>query len=60
MKDIGWIKYLFESIDAMDTGGFLGFLTDNVRFRFGSAEVVVGKQAVEQSIKDFFEYLFYK
>ncbi|MHC4843697.1 MAG: nuclear transport factor 2 family protein [Planctomycetota bacterium] len=54
MEETDRVKDVFESIDAMDTKGFLDFLTDDARFRFGSAEVTVGKEAIERSIEDFF------
>jgi ketosteroid isomerase-like protein len=54
MEGTDRVRGVFESIEAMDTKGFLGFLTDDARFRFGSAEVATGKEAIRQSIEDFF------
>ena len=54
MKDSGWVKKLFNSIDAMDVGAFLDFLEDDARFRFGSEQAVAGKRAVREAIEGFF------
>jgi limonene-1,2-epoxide hydrolase len=54
LKDSGWVKKLFNSIDAMDVGAFLDFLEDDARFRFGSAQAVAGKEAVREAIEGFF------
>src|SRR4051794_22672278 len=40
------IRGLFATLDAGDVGGVLGFLTEDVAFRFGSAEPVVGHAAI--------------
>jgi len=45
---------LFGAIDAMDTGRFLGFLTEDVSFRFGSAPAVRGSDAVGEAVGGFF------
>ena len=45
---------LFASIDSMDTEGFLAFLTDDCRFRFGSAPPVSGKASVAEAVGNFF------
>ncbi len=54
MKDSGWVKKLFNSVDAMDVGAFLDFLEDDACFRFGSAPAVAGKGAVREAIESFF------
>ena len=53
-KDIDWVRQLFESLDAMDTEGFLRFLADDARFRFGNEQTVIGKDAIHQAVEDFF------
>ena len=45
---------LFASIDAMDTERFLGFLTRDATFRFGSAEPVQGHAAIAKAVGGFF------
>ena len=45
---------LFASIDAMDTERFLGFLTRDATFRFGSAEPVQGHAAIATAVGGFF------
>ena len=54
VEETGWVKELFASADAMDTEAFLGFLTNDARFRFGGASVVVGKEAIRTAIDGFF------
>jgi len=48
---------LFASIDAMDTGRFLRFLTNDAVFRFGSAPSVRGREAIRAAVDDFFSTL---
>ena len=45
---------LFASIDAMDTERFLGFLSPDVEFRFGSAPAVSGHEGVRAAVDGFF------
>ncbi len=54
MEQTERVQQIFNSVDAMDTDGFLAFLTDEVRFRFGNMPPVVGKEAVRQAIEELF------
>jgi len=45
---------LFAAIDAKDTERFLGFLTDEASFRFGSELAVQGKEAIHSAVGGFF------
>jgi len=45
---------LFAAIDARDTEAFLGFLTNDAVFRFGSAPPVSGHGAVREAVAGFF------
>ena len=45
---------LFASIDSKDTDAFLDFLTEDGRFRFGSAPAVQGRAAMRPVLNDFF------
>jgi ketosteroid isomerase-like protein len=47
-------KKLFAAIDKMDTEGFLGFLSDDVVFRFGNFPAVKGKEGVRDAVAQFF------
>jgi len=49
-----WLTDLFAAIDAQDMEAFLGFLSDDIVFRFGSAEAVSGHDAVSEAIGGFF------
>jgi hypothetical protein len=46
---------LFRSIDTQDMGDFLGFLDDDVSFRFGNMPGVQGKDNVKLAIQGFYE-----
>lgn len=50
-----WLPGLFASIDAKDTERFLGFLTENATFRFGSAPAACGREAIAQAVGAFFD-----
>jgi limonene-1,2-epoxide hydrolase len=45
---------LFAAIDNKDTETFLGFLTEDARFRFGSAPAVCGQAAIRAAVDGFF------
>ncbi len=53
-EDNDWIRQLFECVDAKDVEGFLEYLTDDVKFSFGNAPAVTGKDSVRKSIEGFF------
>lgn len=53
-EDNDWIRQLFECVDAKDVEGFLGYLTDDVKFSFGNAPAVTGKDSVRKSLEGFF------
>ncbi len=45
---------LFAAIDANDAAAFVGFLTADAVFRFGSAPAVVGRDAIRAAVEGFF------
>ncbi len=45
---------LFAAIDAKDSAAFVGFLTDDAVFRFGSAPPAEGRAAIRKAVEDFF------
>ena len=49
------LRDLFAAIDSKDTTAFLDFLTEDARFRFGSAPAVSGRQAIADAVGGFFE-----
>ena len=51
------MKELFETIDSMDARGFAAAFTDEGRFRFGNAPTVVGRDAIEDAVSQFFSQL---
>ena len=53
-QDTGWLPELFSAIDAKDAEAFVGFLTEDASFRFGSAPAAVGRVAIRQALDAFF------
>ena len=45
---------LFAAVDAKDTERFLGFLTAEASFRFGSAPAVEGRGVIHSAVDGFF------
>ncbi len=45
---------LFAAIDRKDAAAFVGYLTDDAVFRFGSAPAVQGKSSIQTAVDDFF------
>jgi limonene-1,2-epoxide hydrolase len=45
---------VFAAIDRQDTAAFVGFLSDDAVFRFGSAPPVQGRKAVLAAVDGFF------
>ena len=46
---------VFAAIDRKDTAAFVGFLTDDAVFRFGSAPPVEGRDAIFAAVDGFFD-----
>lgn len=55
MKVKNRIPELFESIDNQDMDTFLGFLDEDVAFRFGNMPEVQGKENVREAIGGFYD-----
>jgi hypothetical protein len=49
-----WLSGLLGSVDAKDTARFLGYLTPDAEFRFGSAPSVSGAQEIGAAVDGFF------
>ena len=45
---------LFAAIDGNDAAAFVGYLTDDAVFRFGSAPPVRGRAAIQAAVEGFF------
>ena len=45
---------VFAAIDRQDTAAFVGFLSDDAVFRFGSAPAVQGHEAIFAAVDGFF------
>lgn len=45
---------LFAAIDRKDAAAFVGYLTDDAVFRFGSAPAVQGKASIHTAVDGFF------
>ena len=46
---------LFDAIDANDATAFVGYLTDDAVFRFGSAAPVRGRASIHAAVDGFFD-----
>ena len=46
---------VFAAIDRQDTAAFVGFLTDDAVFRFGSAAPVRGRASIHAAVDGFFD-----
>jgi len=51
---VGWLEDLFDSVDAQDTPRFVGFLSPDAEFRFGSAPAVSGTAQIAAAVDGFF------
>jgi ketosteroid isomerase-like protein len=49
------VRDLIAAVDRRETETAASYLTDDVRFRFGSAEEIAGKPAVEAQSRAFYE-----
>ena len=49
------VRDLIAAVDRRETETAASYLTDDVRFRFGSAEEIAGKPAVEAMSRAFYE-----
>lgn len=45
---------MFAAIDSKDAEAFVGFLTEDACFRFGSAPAVQGREAIRSAVDGFF------
>jgi limonene-1,2-epoxide hydrolase len=50
-----WLPDLFAAIDAKNSDAFVGFLTPDARFRFGSAPAVNGRADIAGAVGGFFD-----
>ena len=49
-----WARELFASVDAMDLDAIVARFADDVRFRFGNAQAVVGREDARAATAEFF------
>ncbi len=47
------VDKVLERVDAMDVEGFLTFLADDARLRFGNGPAIAGKEQIGQAIGEF-------
>lgn len=45
---------MFAAIDSKDADAFVGYLTEDAVFRFGSAPAVRGRDAIRSAVEGFF------
>jgi ketosteroid isomerase-like protein len=46
-------REIFAAIDSMNAKNFTAYLTDDVEFRFGNADPIVGHEGIEAGINGF-------
>ena len=51
---VDWLDQLFAAVDALDTTRFIGFLSSDAEFRFGSAPTVSRSEDIAAAVDDFF------
>ncbi|MGO4003404.1 nuclear transport factor 2 family protein [Pseudomonas fluorescens] len=51
------LKEMFDKVDRMSADGFVGYLADDVTFRFGNAPELIGKDNVRAGIEVFFTHI---
>jgi ketosteroid isomerase-like protein len=54
MTGPGRFRGMFTAIDTADVDGFMGWLSDNCSFVYGSAEPVLGPEAVRAAVSGVF------
>ena len=54
MANDAFIRQLLTTIDSRDAKAFAAFLTSDASFRFGNHPAVVGREAIEAAVGDFF------
>ena len=50
----GRFAEVFEAIDRKDAEGFVGFLTDDAVFAYGSQDPVAGRKSIQEYVAGFF------
>jgi len=55
VEAVEWARNLYDdAVDRMDAAGFAAVFTDDAWMRFGNAEPIVGRQAIQNAIAQFF------
>ena len=52
-----WLSKIGKTIDAKDSDGFAGLMTENGVFRFGNAPEVTGRKAIADYVAAFFNMI---
>ena len=52
--NLEWFEGLFATVDNMDSGGFVSYLTEDASFVMGSQPAVKGREAIAASTSGFF------
>lgn len=51
------MKEMFDCVDSKNIEGFLSYLADDVRFRFGNAPALIGKPAIKEGVRAFYSQI---
>lgn len=53
--DTQWVHDYFKTVDTLDADAIAAYFTDDGKFRFSNQPPAVGKQAVRDSLAQFFD-----
>jgi ketosteroid isomerase-like protein len=55
METPRWVDALFRTIDGMDADGFVSYLTEDAKFRYGNLPEVAGRDKIREAAAALFE-----
>ncbi|MBD2102827.1 nuclear transport factor 2 family protein [Leptolyngbya sp. FACHB-261] len=52
--DAKWVQHYFKTVDTLNPDAIVAYFSDDGKFRFSNQPPVVGKQAIRDSLAQFF------
>lgn len=49
-----WVKEYFATVDKLNVDNIIANFVEDAQFRFGNAQVVVGKEVIRDALVEFF------
>lgn len=49
-----WVERVYRLVDAKNADEYVSFLADDASFRYGNSDAVTGRQAIRQTLSEFF------